>query len=95
VREGILSNRSRGILPRKFIACWPNPEWLQKETDEACQLGPHSGFGTWNSARVALLRCPVLRPGGNIMMAALVSGNTENHSSTGSYKTGSVWSDGC
>jgi len=65
-----------------------------KETDRAFQLGPHSGFGTRISARGALLRCPVLRRGESIMMSALVSGNSENHSSTGSHKTGSVWSDG-
>gem|GEM_PF-2763444 len=91
----ILSNRSRGVLPRKFCAFWPKPQGLQKETNRVYQVGPHSGFATWNSARVALLRCPVLRPGENIMTSALVSGNTENHSSAGSHKTGSVWSDGC
>jgi len=59
----ILSNRSRGVLPRRFCAFWPKPEWLQKETDRVYQLGPHSGFGTWNIARGALLRYPVLSPG--------------------------------
>ena len=30
--EDILSNRSRGVLPRKYIALLPNPELEEKET---------------------------------------------------------------
>ena len=33
------------------------------ERDRALTLGPHSGLGTWIGARVAPLRCPILRPG--------------------------------
>ena len=33
------------------------------ERDRAVKPGPHSGLGTWAGARVAPLRCPILRPG--------------------------------
>jgi len=77
-----------------FALSGQNRSGCNKKTDRAFQLGPHSGFGTWISARGALLRCPVLRPGRNIMISAQVFGNSENHSSAGSHETGSVWSDG-
>ena len=31
--EDILSNRSRGVLPRKFNALWPNPELKRRRTE--------------------------------------------------------------
>ena len=66
--EGLLEVRtscptSRGIVPRRFTALWPIPEWTGKERDRAAKLGPHSGLGAWAGARVAPLRCPILRPG--------------------------------
>ena len=62
--EDILSNRSRGVLPRKFNALWPNPE-CEMATGRTLKFDPHSGFGSQIGARVALLRCPVPRLSGN------------------------------
>jgi hypothetical protein len=65
------------------------------ETGRPLKFDPHSGFGTQIGARVALLRCPVLRlsedhHGARRCLwqgAAMRIGNL--------MKTGSVWSDGC
>ena len=67
---------SRGIVPRRYIALWPIPEWTGKERDRAAKLGPHSGLGTWGGARVAPLRCPILRPS---EIGCTVSGGVQQH----------------
>ena len=66
----------RGIVPRRFIALWPSPECAGKERDRAAKLGPHSGLGTWAGARVAPLRCPILRPS---EIGCTVSGGVQQH----------------
>jgi YD repeat-containing protein len=52
---------SRGIVPRRFIALMPKPERVEGERGRA-RPGPRSGLGPWDGARVAPLRCPILRP---------------------------------
>ena len=54
--------KSRGILPRRFIALVPIPEQAEGEQGRGIP-GPASGLGPWVGARVAPLRCPILRPG--------------------------------
>ena len=51
---------SRGILPRRFIALVPIP--MRGVKDRAASCRP-IGLGPWVGARVAPLRCPILRPG--------------------------------
>ena len=53
-------SRHRAAKVYRFEA---NPGVDRKERDRAVKIGPHSGLGTWAGARVAPLRCPILRPG--------------------------------
>jgi hypothetical protein len=53
---------SCGIVPRRFIAFVPIPERGGREQGQRVS-GPGSGLGPWVGARVAPLRCLILRPG--------------------------------
>jgi hypothetical protein len=46
------------------------------ETGRTLKFDPHSGFGAQIGARVALLRCPVLRLSGNYDMDEEACGNS-------------------
>jgi len=55
---------SRGIVPRRFSALVPIPKGGRSggRGSEAANRPPF-GLGPWVGARVAPLRCPILRPG--------------------------------
>jgi REP element-mobilizing transposase RayT len=56
--------KSRGIVPRRFIALMPIPKGGRSGGRSVRAASrPPFGLGPWVGARVAPLRCPVFRPG--------------------------------